>query len=72
MTENDVLAFQGAAKVVGAAARLMARVAGMQAENNSRADQGKAPAYGEAAFNQAIVDEGADWNSQCENIRAGR
>lgn len=53
---------QKAAYVIGMAAMVMARVAGMQAENAQRAASGLAPAYGEAAFEQLIEEAGCHHN----------
>ena len=45
------------------------KIMGMQAENQQREHQGKAPAYDEAAFIRVIEEEGTHWNAICVVLR---
>lgn len=54
---------QKAALIMARAAELNARVAGMIAENQQRIADGRAIAYPEKAFNDAILETGCYWNS---------
>lgn len=51
MTHNEAAAY-----VIGQAAELMARVAGMQAENQHRLACGNSIAYGQEAFEKVVDD----------------
>ncbi len=53
---------QKAAYVMAQAACLLAEVAGMQSENRLREIQGASPAYGEEAFQAAILRSGVHHN----------
>ena len=53
---------QKAAYIIAQAACLMAEVAGMQAENQDRAQRGESIAYPETAFQEAIVRSGVHHN----------
>lgn len=53
---------QGAAFVNASVARALIRAAGMTAENECRKGAGRSPAYGEAAFEKLVEEEGIGSN----------
>ena len=57
---------QKAAYIIGKAAALVTRVAGMQAENMQRQHRGEAMAYNEHAFSTAVLEEGVHHNAIIE------
>ena len=63
MTEGERM--QRAAVLNAAAARVVARVAGMLSENLWRHHRGESLAWCEPAFEAIIRDEGIDWNYVC-------
>jgi len=54
--------------VLAAVACANIRCAGMQAENQERARNGYALAYGEKAFQDVILEEGINWNAVHETL----
>lgn len=54
---------QKAAYVIAMSAYVMARVAGMQAENALRIDRGDALAYPEEAFEKVAIESGIHHNA---------
>lgn len=59
---------QNAVTSFGMAVNCLARVAGMQAENQACINEGCGPKYDEAAFTEVIEETGTHWNGLVGNM----